>query len=157
MSGLFPILLFAHVMGSIVAIGPTFAFPLVGSMAGREPAHGNFATRVTSLIDDRIVLPFVTLTGATGVAMIWVRGLPVLEPAFRWLVLSIVLYVVAFAFALAVQRPTVRRLIELSAASGQPGPELGATAGRVARNGIVLAVLAIAEVFLMVVKPSLGG
>ena len=36
------IFLFLHVMGAIVAFGPTFsAFPIVGQLAGKEPQHCN--------------------------------------------------------------------------------------------------------------------
>ena len=39
------ILLFLHIGGAIVAFGPTFAFPILGPMAGKEPQHANFALR----------------------------------------------------------------------------------------------------------------
>ena len=45
-SALFPWLLFLHVLGAIVAFGPTFAFSFIGAMGGAEPQHANFATRV---------------------------------------------------------------------------------------------------------------
>lgn len=157
MSGLFLPLLFLHVLGAIVALGPPFAFPLIGSMAAREPQHANFATRVSALIDDRITRPVVLLTGATGIAMIWSRSLPLLDAAYRWLLLAIVIYAVALGLSLFVQRPAVRRVIELTKGPGAPGPELGAATTRVGRGGIVLTFLAFALVFLMVVKPSLGA
>jgi uncharacterized membrane protein len=121
MPDLFPPLLFAHVLGAIIAVGPTFAFPLMGSMAGREPQHGNFATRTSSLIGDRLVEPFVVVTGITGLGLIWSRNLPVLDAAYRWLLVGIVLYVVAMAFSLLVQRTTVHRVIELTSGPGAPG------------------------------------
>jgi len=43
------------------------------------------------------------------------------------------------------------------AASAGPPPALAAAVGAVQRNGIVLALALVAIVFLMVVKPSLGG
>ena len=47
LDGLFPYLLFLHVLGAIVAFGPTFAFPFIGALGGAEPQHANFATRVS--------------------------------------------------------------------------------------------------------------
>jgi len=156
MPDLFLILLFVHVLGAIIAFGPTFAFPLMGSMAGREPQHGNYTTRMSALLGDRLVEPMVILTGISGIAMIWWRNLPLLEASYRWLLLSLVLYVGAMAFSLLVQRPTVHKMIELTSGPGAPGPEFGPTAGRASRNGRILTVLTVVVVYLMVVKPSLG-
>lgn len=153
---LYPLLVFLHVLGAIVAVGPAFAFPLFGSMAAREPAHANFATRLNHLIEDRIVAPIVLLTGVTGVALIWYRGIPLLDGAYRWLLVSIVVYAVAMTVSLFVQRPTLLRVIELTGGPAAPGPELAATVRRVGRNGIVLTVLTLAIIYLMVVKPSFG-
>ena len=50
---LFPCVLFLHVLGAIIAFGPTFAFPIIGAMGGAEPQHANFATRVTARISER--------------------------------------------------------------------------------------------------------
>ena len=47
MTAFFPYLLFLHVMGAILAFGPTFAYSIMGSMAGREPQHANFSARQT--------------------------------------------------------------------------------------------------------------
>ncbi len=172
MSELFPFLLFLHTMFSIVALGPAFAFPLIGMMGGREPRFANFATRLTHAISDRMVEPSIVVVGVTGVLLIWSRNVPVFEPAYRWLLLSIVLYVGATAIAWLVQRPTTLRIIRLSevpsgapipalaspgpGAAGGPPPELLADIGRSRRNGLVLMALSVAMVLLMVMKPSLG-
>ena len=156
MPELFPLFLFLHVLGAVIALGPAFAFPVIGAMAAREPAYANFATRVSHRISDRLVEPFILSTAVTGVGMIWSRSIPVFDPAYRWLLLSLFVYVAALSFSWFVQRPTVVRVIELSAGPGAPGPELGPTVGRMGRNGMVLTFLGLALVFLMVVKPSLG-
>ena len=44
---LFQALLFAHVLGAIIAFGPTFSSPIIGRMGARERVHGNFAMRVS--------------------------------------------------------------------------------------------------------------
>jgi hypothetical protein len=139
----FMLLLFLHVLGAIVALGPTFAFPLLGAMARREPEHGGFATRATILIDDRIVRPVVLVTGLTGLAMIWWRSIAVLAPAYRWLLVAIVMYVLALAISLLVQRPAVQRAVVLMSGPADPGSQLPATLARVARTGMVLTFLAL--------------
>lgn len=171
MPELFPFLLFVHTMFSIVALGPAFAFPLIGMMGGREPRFANFATRLTHVISDRMVEPSIIVVGVTGVLLIWSRNLPVFEPAYRWLLVSIVLYAGATVFSWLVQRPTILRIIALSGghggpipalaspgpgAAGGPPPELAAAVGRSQRNGLILMVLSVVMVLLMVMKPSLG-
>ena len=175
MPELFPLFLFLHVLGAIVGLGPTFAFSLIGGMGGREPMHANFATRVSHRIGDRVVTPALLTMPVTGVLMIWSRSIDLFAPTSRWLLLGIATYVVAISFATFVQRKRVMRVIELTGghggerppapavaspgpgAAGGPPPELLAAIGRVQQGGIVLLVLALTLIFLMVVKPSLGG
>jgi uncharacterized membrane protein len=173
MPELFPFLLFVHTMFSIVALGPAFAFPLIGVMGGREPRFANFATRLTHVISDRMVEPSIIVVGVTGVLLIWSRSLPIFEPAYRWLLLSIALYVAATAFSWLVQRPTILRIIALSGGSAggpipalaSPGPgaaggppsELGTAVRQSQRNGLILMALSVVMVLLMVMKPSLEG
>ena len=64
------ILLFQHVGGAIIAFGPTFTFPLIGAMGGREPQHVNFALRLAEAIEMRFVLPLAVFQGVTGVLLI---------------------------------------------------------------------------------------
>ena len=72
---LFPWLLFLHVLGAIVAFGPTFTFPIIGAMGGKEPQHANFATRVSSAISGQRVIPLAIFQGITGVGLIIVSGI----------------------------------------------------------------------------------
>jgi hypothetical protein len=173
MPELFPYLLFLHVIAAIAGLGPTFAYPLIGSMGATEPQHSNFGLRVSKAISSRLVDPLAYSLALTGIGLIWSRSIPVFEPAYRWLLVSIVLYAVAIVFARFVGRPTVLRLIELSGghsgrtipalaspgpgAAGAPPVEMIETVARAKRNGMILTVLTVAIVFLMVVKPSFGG
>ena len=72
---LFPFFLFLHVLGAIVAFGPTFAFSIIGAMGGKEPQHANFATRVSATISRPDGL---SRSGSsrviTGVLLIWISG-----------------------------------------------------------------------------------
>src|SRR3954462_15988162 len=91
-------LLFLHVMGAIVAFGPTFSFPLIGSMAGTEPQHVNFALRMQERISERIIIPLAIFQGVTGALLIWRIGFEVLSRG--WLLGAIVLYLIALSIAL---------------------------------------------------------
>lgn len=159
------ILLFVHVLGAIVAFGASFsAFPLLGSMSGKEPAHANFGSRVSHAISTKVVRPMAILQGVTGVALIWAASIDLTKAL--WLDVAIVLYVIAIGYALFVQIPVGQRLVEMTsggppapAADGAPAartgppPELVAAAGQARRGGMFLGLMITAIVFLMVTKP----
>ena len=65
MAWLFPYILFLHVMGAILAFGPTYAFSIIGAMGGKEPQHANFGVRVTAQIGSKLVYPLAILQGAS--------------------------------------------------------------------------------------------
>jgi uncharacterized membrane protein len=155
---LFPWLLFLHVLGAIVAFGPTFAFPVVGAMGGAEPQHANFATRVSNALSHRLVYPIGITLPITGAAMMLVRGIDPSQRANWWLGIAIVLYVIAYGYSYIVQSRLVHRVIEMTSAPPPPGasgppPELMALVARVQRGGMALTVLLVAIILLMVVKP----
>ncbi|HET7028255.1 MAG TPA: DUF2269 family protein [Candidatus Limnocylindrales bacterium] len=161
MSPIVAILLFLHVAGAIIAFGPSFAMPIIGAMGGKEPMHANFATRVTLQIEERIIVPLALFQAVTGIGLIWFAGFNLIES--HWLLLGIILYVIALAFAMAVQTNSVKRVIELTTMPAG-GPPPGAPAGpppgvpeavqRVQRGGMFLGIMILVIVFLMVVKPA---
>ncbi len=157
---LFPWLLFLHVLGAIVAFGPTFAFSIVGAMGGAEPQHANFATRVSHTISSRMVFPIGITLPITGLAIIGVRQINPFERGYWWLALAIVLYIVAYGYSFLVQRKLVDRVIEITSSPPPPGasgppPELMALVGRIQRGGMGLGILLVIIIFLMVVKPTI--
>jgi hypothetical protein len=173
---LFPWLLFLHVLGAVIAFGPTFSYSIIGAMGGRELQHANFATRLTHVVSDRLVIPVALTLPITGAGIILVNGINLAAPQYRWLGVGIVVYLVVFFYAVLVQRRTVERLIELTstpppagaggppagagvppAGAGGPPPEILAVVRRVQRGGMFLGVGIVLIVFLMVVKPGFGG
>jgi uncharacterized membrane protein len=182
---LFPWFLFAHVLGAVIAFGPTFSFPIIGRLGGQERIHANFATRLSYAISHVQVTPFAILQGITGVGLVITGNIDVLKAP--WLIVGIVLYLIALSYAMFVQTPTVRRVIELTTVGGNghsgsasrpsappaaldgvppagpgagpgaggPPPELMGLIRRIQMGGLLLAALIVAIVFLMVIKPSL--
>jgi len=159
-----PLLLFLHVMGAIVAFGPTFIFPIIGAQTAKAPQHGHFSAVVSEVIVKRVVLPLAVVQGVTGVLLIFGTGFDLLNT--RWLLLSVILYAIALAFAFVVQAPTAARMVELTAMpagappaapggppGGRPPPEIAATAGRLRVGGMFLGGLIVLIVLLMVAKP----
>jgi uncharacterized membrane protein len=153
---MFQLFLFLHVMGAIVAFGPTFSFPIIGAMGGREPQHANFATRVTETIVEQRVLPLAIFQGITGVALILVTGINVATP---WLLIGIVLYLIVLGYNVFIGTPTVKKVIELTSApppagASGPPPELLAAIRKVQRGGMFSGLMVVVIVILMVAKPT---
>ena len=102
---LFTILLLLHIFGAIIAFGPTFAFPLIGSMGGKEPMHANFATRVTDRIAHGMTLPLAIVQGITGLGLLLVSGRNLTDSHNYWLGVAIVLYFAALYVSIFLQTP----------------------------------------------------
>lgn len=159
---LLALLLFLHIGGAILAFGPTFTFPIVGPMAGREPPHANFALRFQMKVAQRLIVPLALFQGVTGVLLIWKVGWNVLTNG--WLLVSIVIYLGLLTLSFGVGLPNLRRLIEATStppAPPQPGappasgppPHIAAMVARGRQIGIIQAAAIVVIVFLMVTKP----
>jgi predicted integral membrane protein DUF2269 len=160
---LLPWFLFAHILGAIIAFGPTFSFPIIGRLGGMEPQHANFATRGSEMISKVQVTPFAILQGITGIGIVLTAKIDIFKTP--WLLVAIALYLTALSYAIFVQSPTVKRVIEMTSGGPPPGPPpAGAPAGpppellalvrKVQRGGMFLAGLIVVIVLLMVLKPT---
>lgn len=168
MSGLLPYLLFFHVMGAIVAFGPTYAFGIYAGRAERDRAHIGFNNAARSEVSRRLVVPATLSMGVTGVLLIVVVGLPWTDPAYRWLQLSIVLYVGSIAWNVLVSGPRQSRVAAMGRALAEareagtaagpagPPPEMTDLIGKIRRDGKAMGVIVVVIVFLMIAKPVLG-
>ena len=158
---LFPWLLFLHVLGAIIAFGPTFSSPIIGRMGAAEREHGNFAMRVSRELARVQILPLAIFQGVTGVGLILSANIDVMKA--NWLLVAIVLYLIAIGFAIFIQTPRAKRIIAMTTPpagapagpppAGGPPPALMSEITKVKRGGMLLIGLVTAIVFLMVVKP----
>lgn len=164
MSDLVPLFLFLHILGAIVAFGPTFAFPIIGSLAAKEPQHRPFVARMNLRILTILVIPFALSMAVTGGLLIWAAEWPL--GTSRWLDISIAVYLLAILLSLLVALPNSRRIAALVSQApaggppaggepaGGPPPELLARIRRGQLLGYLQSVLLLVIVFLMVFKPS---
>lgn len=164
---LFTLLLFAHVLGAIIAFGPTFSSPIIGRMGAQNRAHSNFAMRVSHELARVQILPLAIVQGLTGVALIIVGNIDLTKAA--WLLVAIALYLIAIGFAIFVQTPLANRIIAMTTPpagaaapagppaggppAGGPPTELMGMIKRIKRGGMLLIALVVSIVFLMVTKP----
>lgn len=160
---LFPWFLFAHVLGAIIAFGPTFSSPIIGRMGAAERAHGNFAMRLSRQLARVQILPLAIVQGITGIGLVITGNIDVLK--LPWLMIAIVLYLIAIGFAIFVQTPRAKRIIEMTTPppdappssgppAGGPPPGLAAEIAKIKMGGTLLIALVSSIVFLMVVKPT---
>ena len=160
MPNLVPWLLLLHVLGAVVAFGPVYVYPLIGAMGAKEPMHANFGTRVSAAISDRFTIPLAVLQAVTGVLLIALAPWNLTEPRGRWLISGIILYVITFGYATAIQRKKVHAIIELTSkprpADAPPGPPPGAAEliKSIRRGGMLITVLITLIIALMVLKPT---
>lgn len=152
-------LLFLHILLAILAFGPTFAFPLISGAGGKEPQHGNFALRVSEIIEKRLVIPAAALLPLIGAWMIFERGWDLW--ASEWLWIAILIYTATFFYAVTLQRTTLHRLIEITknpppaseGASGPP-PEMERLVKRMQVGGMLMGLAVVTVLLLMVWKPG---
>lgn len=151
-----PILLFLHLVGVMIGLGPTFVFERIVSTGARDPAHARFASRLVRSISSEWSWPLATLVLITGFAMILVLGPALLSRG--WLVLSIILFLPSWMYAALVQNRDIGRVLAITE-NGPPDPasaegqEVARRRVRLGRGGIYMRATALTILFLMVVKP----
>jgi uncharacterized membrane protein len=155
--------LFLHIAAAIIAFGPTFTFPIIGSMAAKNPQFGHFAAEINHKIERGLVFPVALTMAVSGVGLIFSTGRNLTKSP--WLGIAIVLYVIALCIAFFFLIPNTGKLVEATAGGPPPGgPPAGAPAGPpphiaalIKKNqvgGMILTALLITIIFLMVVKPG---
>jgi hypothetical protein len=149
---------YLHIAAAIVAFGPTFVFPIVGSMIQKSPQNAHFAMELNHKIERGLVLPIALTMLVSGVALIYFAKINLLGT--YWLLAAIVLYFAAIAIALFIQVPATSKLVVMTAtpppegAPPGPPPEMAALISRLRAFGIVLSILLFTIIFLMIVKPG---
>jgi len=147
----YPWLKTLHIFFAIVAVGLTISYAVWQARAAREPEHMGYALRGIKFLDDRIANPAYGGLLVVGILLV------LLGPwAFTqlWVFTAIALYLVMGTVAFFFYSPTLTRLIASYETGGAATAEFAALSGRSRMVGILLAVLIVAIIFLMVVKPG---
>lgn len=147
----YPWLKTLHIFFAIVAVGLNISYAVWQARAAREPEHTGYALRGIKFLDDRIANP------AYGGLLIVGILLVVFGPwAFTqfWVYAAIALYLVMGTVAFFFYSPTLTRLIASYESGGAATTEFSALSGRSRLVGIILAMLVVAIIVLMVVKPG---
>jgi len=157
----FLVWLFLHITAAVIAFGPLFVFPIVGTLVAKSPQHLSFALHVNHRIANRLVLPFAASMLVSGSGLIWTANLNWFGTPY--LIVAVILYLMALAIGFLVLRPTTERLIALvehapepgpGAASAGPPPQVMALIRRSQIFGGISTVLFLVIIFLMIIQPG---
>ena len=140
-----------HIFLAIVAVGLNVSYGIWQARAARETEHMGFALRGIKFLDDRVANP--SYAGLLVVGIILVLIGPYEFTTF-WVAVAIGLYLVMGAVAILLYSPTLKRQIAAYETGGAQTSEFQALGARGRMLGIVLAVVVVAILILMVVKPS---
>jgi uncharacterized membrane protein len=140
-----------HVLLAITALGANITYGFWFSRAGRDRQQLAFVLRGVRMLDNRIANPAYGLLLLTGFAMTGMGHIPI---STRWVLTSLILYVILIVIAAAGYTPALRRGIETLEAKGPDSPEYKQIAARGRTLGILLTLIAVIIVFIMVTKPG---
>ncbi len=169
----FHLFLFLHVTAAIIAFGPTFTFPLIGSLGKNNPQHMGFALKVVGALESKIVIPFVLTMPVSGLLMAF--NIKIEWNHNIWLIAALCVYTAAVTFAIGVQSPVIHKLIAMTsgaphgsgapamaqpmpvgpgAAAAGPPPAFLALVKRMQMGGMLLTVAFFVIMVLMIWKPG---
>ena len=143
-----------HILFAIVAVGLNISYGIWQARAAATPEHTGFALRGIKFLDDRVANP--SYAGLLVVGIILVLIGPYEFTTF-WIAVAIGLYLVMGAVAIVFYSPTLKRQIAAYEVGGADSAEFQALGARGRMLGIVLAIIVVAIIVLMVVKPSFTG
>ena len=148
---LYPWLKTLHILFAIVAVGFNISYGIWQARAAREPEHMGYALRGIKFLDDRVANPSYAGLLVVGIILVLIGRY---DFTTFWVAVAIGLYVLMGAVAFVFYSPTLKRQIAAYEAGGAQSAEFAQLAARGRLVGIVLAVLVLAIVVLMVVKPG---
>ena len=142
------LLKFVHVLLAITAVGSNITYGVWNLLAAREPTNLLYTLKGIAFIDRRVANPsygLLLITGLILVAMQWGwRG---------WIVTALILFVLLIIVAVGFYARALRQQIQVLATQGPASAAYKQLDGQARLYGIVSLVIALAIVFMMVVKP----
>jgi len=157
------VLLVLHVLGAILGLGTNLTYGLIVAVGERAGGAGRtFSLKLIQQLDRRLANPAYVAQLVTGLLMVWLLKLNLLETS--WLLLSLALYLAVALTGALVYAPVLRRQVGLAeqlelTGTGDGDPALAASYAAVSRRstqlGIAVTLVVVLIVVLMVAKPAL--
>jgi uncharacterized membrane protein len=148
----YPWLKVLHIFFAIVAVGLNISYGIWMVRAAREPEHTGYALRGIKFLDDRVANPSYAGLLVVGIILVIIGPWQFTQ---LWVFGAIALYLVMGAVAFLLYSPTLTRLIAAYESGGAATPEFAALSARSRTVGILLAVIVVAILVLMVLKPGI--
>jgi uncharacterized membrane protein len=146
------LLKYVHVLLAITAFGSNITYAVWSGLAGADKDKMSFALRGIKFLDDRVANPAYLLLAVTGLTLAAVGHLPYTTP---WITTAIIIYVVLVVVGFAFYSPVVVAQIRALESEGLGSRAYESAAIRQAVVGSALLMVALALIFMMVVKPRL--
>jgi len=140
---------YLHVLLAITAVGSNITYGVWKTLGAREPAHAPFALKGIAFIDRRVANPAYGLLLITGLILLAVG-----QVGFRgWVIAALILFVILIVVAVGFYSRVVRQQIEVVDKEGITSAAYKRLDSQAMLYGIVSLLIALAIVFMMVVKP----
>jgi len=140
---------YLHVLLAITAVGSNITYAVWKTLGAREPAHAPFALKGIAFIDRRVANPAYGLLLITGLILLAVG-----QVGFRgWVIAALILFVLLIVVAVGFYSRVVRQQIEVVDKEGVASAAYKRLDSQAMLYGIVSLLIALAIVFVMVVKP----
>jgi hypothetical protein len=164
---LYTFFLWLHILSAIIAFGPTFSFPIIGSMVAKEPQHALFAVKFQESVTMRMLYPVgLVVLPIAGIGMILSKPINLFHAT--WLIGAIVLFIIAALYSTIVQTPTGMKLMHAlekmppgppPEGSTGPPPEIAAMVKKLKMGGMFLTIMVVVILVIMVfgANGKLGG
>ena len=140
---------YLHVLLAITAVGSNITYGVWKTLGARDPAHAPFALKGIAFIDRRVANPAYGLLLITGLILLAVG-----QVGFRgWVIAALILFVILIVLAVGFYSRVVRQQIEVVDREGVTSAAYKRLDSQAMLYGIVSLLIALAIVFMMVVKP----
>lgn len=155
----FLVWLFLHILAAVIAFGPIFVFPIIGTLVAQSPQNMRFAVELNHRIEARLVIPLALSMLVSGSGLIWTAEINFFQTVY--LIVAVALYLAALTISFTVLVPTTQKLLHIAEQMPAPTPGAGAPPPQVMtlvrRNqmfGGFTTVLFLVIIFLMIIQPG---
>src|SRR5262245_2699914 len=148
---LYDLIKYVHVLAAITAVGLNLSYGVWLTLGERSPENRIFVLRTVKRLDDWLANPAYVLLLLSGLSMVWAGSLALTT---TWIAGALALYVVLVVLGLGVFSRSLSRQIATLESGSTEGATYAAITRRTTVSGAILVLIALAIVFLMVVKPG---